>query len=215
MTDLLNLVQLDFLADRLPSQLSGGQRQRIALARALAVEPKVLLLDEPFGALDANVRRDLRRWLRRLHDEIHLTSVFVTHDQEEAIELADRVVIINHGIVEQDGTVEEVVERPANPFVMNFFGTVNVFRDRPRGGSNGVLQASRNRRQPHARPTAAWPRRSTTSGSSAPSSASCCWTREGAPIHVEMTRERFDILALRKGEPLHVMPNNPRVFVEP
>src|SRR5688572_20830978 len=112
---LLELVQVDFLADRLPSQLSGGQRQRVALARALAVEPKVLLLDEPFGALDANIRRELRRWLRRLHDEIHLTSVFVTHDQEEAIELADRVVIINHGIIEQDGTVEEGVERPANP----------------------------------------------------------------------------------------------------
>ena len=100
-----------------PSQLSGGQRQRVALARALAVEPKVLLLDEPFGALDANVRRELRRWLRRLHDEIHLTSVFVTHDQEEALELADRVVIINHGVIEQDGTAEDVVERPATAFV--------------------------------------------------------------------------------------------------
>src|SRR6187397_3387103 len=108
--ELLRLVHLSQFADRLPSQLSGGQRQRMALARALAVEPKVLLLDEPFGALDANVRRELRRWLRRLHDEIHLTSVFVTHDQEEAIELADRVVIINHGIIEQDGTVDEVVE---------------------------------------------------------------------------------------------------------
>ena len=128
-TELLALVQLDYLGDRLPSQLSGGQRQRVALARALAVEPKVLLLDEPFGALDANVRRDLRRWLRRLHDEIHLTSVFVTHDQEEAIELADRVVIINRGIVEQNGSVDDVVERPANEFVMSFFGTVNVFRD--------------------------------------------------------------------------------------
>ena len=104
MHELLKLVQLDFLADRLPSQLSGGQRQRVALARALAVEPKVLLLDEPFGALDANVRRELRRWLRRLHDEIHLTSVFVTHDQEEALELADRVVIMNKGVIEQDGT---------------------------------------------------------------------------------------------------------------
>ena len=176
-TDLLELVQLDFLADRLPSQLSGGQRQRIALARALAVEPKVLLLDEPFGALDANVRRDLRRWLRRLHDEIHLTSVFVTHDQEEAIELADRVVIINHGIVEQDGTVEEVVERPANPFVMNFFGTVNVVSRPPGGGPCGVSRphetdVSRAHDQRQRRRDA-----STTSGSSAPWSASCCWTR--------------------------------------
>jgi len=119
--ELLDLVQLDFLADRLPSQLSGGQRQRVALARALAVEPKVLLLDEPFGALDANVRRELRQWLRRLHDEIHLTSVFVTHDQEEALDLADRVVIINRGVVEQDGTPDDVVRRPATDFVRNFF----------------------------------------------------------------------------------------------
>jgi sulfate/thiosulfate transport system ATP-binding protein len=119
--ELLGLVQLDFLADRLPSQLSGGQRQRVALARALAVEPKVLLLDEPFGALDANVRRELRQWLRRLHDEIHLTSVFVTHDQEEALDLADRVVVINRGIIEQDGTAEAVLERPATDFVKDFF----------------------------------------------------------------------------------------------
>jgi sulfate transport system ATP-binding protein len=119
--ELLGLVQLDFLADRLPSQLSGGQRQRVALARALAVEPKVLLLDEPFGALDTNVRRELREWLRRLHDEIHLTSVFVTHDQEEALDLADRVVIINRGIIEQDGTAGEVLRSPATDFVKDFF----------------------------------------------------------------------------------------------
>jgi sulfate transport system ATP-binding protein len=123
--DLLGLVQLDYMSDRLPSQLSGGQRQRVALARALAVEPRVLLLDEPFGALDANVRRELRRWLRRLHDEIHLTSVFVTHDQEEAIDLADRVVIINHGIIEQQGTAEDVIQRPATPFVKGFFAFLN------------------------------------------------------------------------------------------
>jgi sulfate transport system ATP-binding protein len=212
--DLLKLVQLDFLADRLPSQLSGGQRQRIALARALAVEPKVLLLDEPFGALDANVRRDLRRWLRRLHDEIHLTSVFVTHDQEEAIELADRVVIINHGVVEQDGTVEDVVERPANPFVMNFFGTVNVFRDRANPG-----------RAAYARPHETDVSRARTNGSQSATLDDIrivgavvrlvLVSEEGAPIHVEMTRERFDTLAFRKGEPLHVMPSNPRIFVEP
>jgi sulfate/thiosulfate transport system ATP-binding protein len=123
---LLDLVQLDFLADRLPSHLSGGQRQRVALARALAVEPKVLLLDEPFGALDANVRRELRLWLRRLHDDIHLTSVFVTHDQEEALDLADRVVIINKGAIEQDGTAEDVVERPATSFVKDFFRFVRA-----------------------------------------------------------------------------------------
>ena len=118
--ELLGLVQLDFLADRYPAQLSGGQRQRIALARALAVEPKVLLLDEPFGALDAKVRKDLRRWLRRLHDELHITSIFVTHDQEEAIEVADRVVLMNHGRVEQVGAPQDVVERPATAFVDEF-----------------------------------------------------------------------------------------------
>ena len=118
---LLELVQLDWLADRYPHQLSGGQRQRIALARALATEPRVLLLDEPFGALDAKVRQELRRWLRRLHDEVHVTSVFVTHDQEEALDLADRVVIINHGVVEQDGTAEDVLQRPATDFVREFF----------------------------------------------------------------------------------------------
>jgi len=122
---LLELVQLESLADRRPSELSGGQRQRVALARALAVEPKVLLLDEPFGALDANVRRDLRQWLRRLHDDIHLTSVFVTHDQEEALDLADRVVIINRGVIEQDGTPGDVLDRPETAFVRDFFRYVS------------------------------------------------------------------------------------------
>jgi sulfate transport system ATP-binding protein len=125
--ELLNLVQLDWLADRFPPQLSGGQRQRIALARALAVEPRVLLLDEPFGALDAKVRKELRRWLRRLHDELHITSIFVTHDQEEALEVADRVVLMDHGKVEQVGTPAEVYERPATPFVYGFLGTTNRF----------------------------------------------------------------------------------------
>lgn len=123
--DLLRLVGLEGLERRFPSQLSGGQRQRVALARALAIEPKVLLLDEPFGALDAKVRTELRRWLRRLHDEIHVTSVFVTHDQEEAFEVADEVVIMNHGRVEQVGTPENVFEHPASPFVLDFLGHVN------------------------------------------------------------------------------------------
>jgi sulfate transport system ATP-binding protein len=127
---LLRLVQLDWLADRYPSQLSGGQRQRVALARALAVEPKVMLLDEPFGSLDAQVRAELRRWLRRLHDEIHITSVFVTHDQEEALEVADRVAVINDGRVEQIGTPTEVYDHPATPFVYEFIGTVNLFHGR-------------------------------------------------------------------------------------
>ncbi|MEZ5788380.1 MAG: sulfate ABC transporter ATP-binding protein [Xanthobacteraceae bacterium] len=119
---LLDLVQLQWLADRYPSQLSGGQRQRIALARALAIEPRVLLLDEPFGALDAKVRKELRRWLRSLHDDIHVTSVFVTHDQEEALEVADRVVVMDKGRIEQIGTPRDVYEEPATAFVHEFIG---------------------------------------------------------------------------------------------
>ncbi len=122
---LLALVQLEPLCQRFPSQLSGGQKQRVALARALAIEPQVLLLDEPFGALDAKVRKDLRRWLRQLHDEMGLTSVFVTHDQEEALELADRVAILNHGRIEQTGTPGVVYERPQTPFVYGFLGSAN------------------------------------------------------------------------------------------
>ncbi|MFA5630730.1 MAG: sulfate ABC transporter ATP-binding protein [Porticoccaceae bacterium] len=133
--ELLELVQLDWLADRFPSQLSGGQRQRIALARALAVEPRVLLLDEPFGALDAKVRKELRRWLRNLHDELHITSIFVTHDQEEALEVADRVVLMNQGHVEQVGTPEEVYGHPATPFVYGFLGSVNLFHGRVEEGA--------------------------------------------------------------------------------
>lgn len=133
-TSLLKLVQLDWLADRYPHQLSGGQRQRIALARALAVEPKVLLLDEPFGALDAKVRKELRIWLRRLHDDMHITSIFVTHDQEEALEVSDRVVVMNEGQIEQIGTPDEVYERPVNPFVYEFLGHVNLFHGRVHQG---------------------------------------------------------------------------------
>ena len=126
-TRLLDLVQLGFLADRYPAQLSGGQRQRIALARALAVEPRVLLLDEPFGALDAKVRKELRRWLRTLHDELHITSIFVTHDQEEALEVADQIVVMNKGDIEQIGSPREVYEKPATPFVFDFLGQANRF----------------------------------------------------------------------------------------
>ncbi|MFZ4288932.1 sulfate/molybdate ABC transporter ATP-binding protein [Variovorax sp. HJSM1_2] len=132
--ELLSLVQLDWLAERYPSQLSGGQRQRIALARALAVEPKVLLLDEPFGALDAKVRKELRRWLRRLHDDLHVTSIFVTHDQEEALEVADRVVLMNQGKIEQIGSPQEVWDHPASPFVYGFLGDVNLFHGRAHEG---------------------------------------------------------------------------------
>ena len=138
-TELLKLVQLDWIADRYPHQLSGGQRQRIALARALAVEPQVLLLDEPFGALDAKVRKELRRWLRRLHDEMHITSVFVTHDQEEAMEVADRIVVMNQGRIEQVGAPDEVYDHPATPFVLKFLGDVNLFHGRDHAqGAVGV-----------------------------------------------------------------------------
>jgi sulfate/thiosulfate transport system ATP-binding protein len=132
--ELLGLVQLEGLAGRYPHQLSGGQRQRVALARALATRPRVLLLDEPFGALDARVRQELRRWLRRFHDELNVTSVFVTHDQEEAFEVADRVVLMNAGRIEQEGTPAQVFEEPASPFVMRFLGAVNVFRGHVDGG---------------------------------------------------------------------------------
>jgi sulfate/thiosulfate transport system ATP-binding protein len=131
---LLRMVQLESLERSVPAQLSGGQRQRVALARALAAEPKVLLLDEPFGALDAKVRQELRQWLRRLHDEIHLTSVFVTHDQEEAFEVADQVVVMNRGQIEQTGTPEEIFDHPASAFVMDFLGNVNVFQGVVQGG---------------------------------------------------------------------------------
>ncbi|MFM8635309.1 MAG: sulfate/molybdate ABC transporter ATP-binding protein [Planctomycetia bacterium] len=132
--ELLHLVRLDGLGGRKPSQLSGGQRQRVGLARARAIRPKILLLDEPFGALDAKVRVELRQWLRRLHDEIGMTSVFVTHDQEEAFELADRVVVMNHGKIEQEGSPDEVFDNPATPFVMDFLGNVNVFHGRVENG---------------------------------------------------------------------------------
>jgi sulfate transport system ATP-binding protein len=132
--ELLSLVKLEGMANRYPNQLSGGQRQRVALARALAVEPKVLLLDEPFGALDAKVRKDLRRWLRKLHDDYQITSIFVTHDQEEALDVADRIVVLNQGKIEQIGTPEEVYDNPINPFVYNFLGNVNLFHGRVNAG---------------------------------------------------------------------------------
>lgn len=148
--ELLTLVQLRNFADRYPAQLSGGQRQRVALARALAVEPRVLLLDEPFGALDATVRRELRRWLRKLHERIKVTTVFVTHDQEEALEVADRVAIMNGGAIEQFASPEEVYEQPANPFVFRFLGNFNLFSRRQRGsGEENLLEASDSFVRPH------------------------------------------------------------------
>ena len=149
---LLELIQLDWLGDRYPNQLSGGQRQRVALARALAVEPRVLLLDEPFGALDAKVRKELRRWLRRLHDELHVASVFVTHDQEEALEVADRVAIMNHGRIEQVGTPAEVYDNPATAFVYQFLGDVNLFHGRSEEASAAMCVPSNWRSPATPRP---------------------------------------------------------------
>jgi sulfate transport system ATP-binding protein len=231
-TELLELVQLDFLADRRPSELSGGQRQRVALARALAVEPKVLLLDEPFGALDAKVRQELRRWLRRLHHDIHLTSVFVTHDQEEALELADRVAIMNKGIIEQEGAPDVVIEHPATPFVINFLGTVNIFHGRVEAGRGifGPIAVDYPEHDQAPRPAAAYARphefdvsREETSGGLwavltliSPAGAVVRLELDGpdkALIRVEIGRDEFERLRLTVGERLYVRPRKVRVFV--
>ena len=143
-SELLDLVQLSGLAERYPAQLSGGQRQRMALARALAVDPNVLLLDEPFGALDARVRKELRAWLRRLHDEVHVTTIFVTHDQEEAMELADQIVLMNQGKVEQIGGARDLYEQPANDFVMSFIGPVSNFGEELVRPHDIVVRRERN-----------------------------------------------------------------------
>jgi sulfate transport system ATP-binding protein len=234
---LLKLVQLDWLADRYPSQLSGGQRQRIALARALAVEPKVLLLDEPFGALDAKVRKELRRWLRRLHDEIHVTSIFVTHDQEEALEVADRVVLMNHGHIEQLGTPQQVYEHPATPFVYGFLGSVNLFHGRAHDGLlhvGDVAIAVPEHRAAQDAPAVAYVRpheidierqapghtgiavqlkRSWFAGPSA--LLELKRSDNGEVIEAEIPVERYRALNLREGETLLVQPKKLQVFLNP
>ncbi|MBZ5675678.1 MAG: sulfate ABC transporter ATP-binding protein [Acidobacteriia bacterium] len=216
---LLELIQLDWLGDRYPNQLSGGQRQRVALARALAVEPRVLLLDEPFGALDAKVRKELRRWLRRLHDELHVASVFVTHDQEEALEVADRVAIMNHGRIEQVGTPIEVYDNPASAFVYQFLGDVNLFHGRPEaaeaaaatigyvrpyeldvarhsGATNGAVVAS-IRHIASAGPVVRLELMREDNGSS---------------LDAEISRDRYRELALSVGDKVEVTPRNLRTF---
>jgi sulfate transport system ATP-binding protein len=207
--ELLKLVQLDWLADRYPHQLSGGQRQRIALARALAVEPKVLLLDEPFGALDAKVRKELRRWLRRLHDEVHVTSVFVTHDQDEAMEVADRIVVMNEGRIEQVGTPDEVYDRPATPFVLQFLGDVNLFHGRllgtghAPGGAGGATEVSYVR--PHeleviAQPEAdALPVTLSQALTVGPSTRLEFRREDGSYVDVELPRARWQLLREQLG----------------
>ena len=232
---LLELVQLDGFAQRYPNQLSGGQRQRVALARALAVEPKVLLLDEPFGALDARVRVELRRWLRRLHDEIHVTSVFVTHDQEEALEVADRVVVMNKGRIEQVGSPQEVYDRPATPFVYDFMGTVNRFPARVDAGRAYIAPGeavnvpagagtSYGEQIGYARPHEIEISREWTDGVAIPARvrtvhnagpmARVQLEREegGATVEVVLSRDQFDRLALQANERVYLTPRRLRLF---
>jgi sulfate transport system ATP-binding protein len=234
--ELLQLVQLDSMANRLPSQLSGGQRQRVALARALAVEPSVLLLDEPFGALDAKVRAELRRWLRKLHDELHITSVFVTHDQEEALELADRVVVMNEGRIEQIGTPAEVYHHPASPFVYQFLGNVNLFHGRIEDGHvtidgstmglsdaqhrNGATKKALVYVRPHQLDLALEPRggsefRATVVhvNSAGPKVKVELITEWRDAVFAEIDHERMRALHLQKGQCVFARPKErPRVF---
>jgi sulfate transport system ATP-binding protein len=238
--ELLHLIRLEGLERRLPSELSGGQRQRVALARALAAAPRVLLLDEPFGALDAKVRQELRQWLRRLHDDLGATTVFVTHDQEEAFAVADKVVVMNKGCVEQTGTPQEVFDHPANAFVMDFLGNVNIFHGR--AFANGrvpipdcrVIGPSANGHLPSAIPPEAkvYVR---------PHELDISYLPNGAPglrarvlhvnpvgsmtrvellaldfeieVHVELSPGRSEELALSPGETVYVSPRRARVFV--
>ncbi len=233
---LLELVQLERLATHYPSQLSGGQRQRVALARALAVEPKLLLLDEPFGALDAKVRKELRRWLRRLHDEIHIASVFVTHDQEEALEVADRVAVMNQGRLEQVGTPQEVYDNPASAFVYNFLGNVNLFHGRidsgrahigeldlalPENASGGDGPALG-----YARPHEMIVTREPSDASAIRASLRHVFgvgpnvklelqsSDSGTILEAELGREQFNELSLKLGDIVYVTPRNLRVFAE-
>lgn len=233
--DLLKLVQLEHFADRFPAQLSGGQRQRTALARALAIEPKVLLLDEPFGALDAKVRQGLRDWLRKLHQELHVTTVLVTHDQEEALEVADRVVVMNKAKIEQVGPPEEVFHQPASEFVMDFLGRVNVFRARIENGRawyggvpfevpaalSGQGEAARVYVRPHEleieRHQNGHPALTATvqrvhwAGAIAKVSLAA---DDGHEIQVDLPFERFRDLELQPGERVHVSPKQARTFTQ-
>jgi sulfate transport system ATP-binding protein len=230
---LLRLIQLESLGHRYPSQLSGGQRQRVALARALAIEPQVLLLDEPFGALDAKVRQGLRNWLRRLHDELHVTSILVTHDQEEALEVADRVVVMNQARIEQVGTPAEVFHHPASEFVMDFLGDVNVFHGRIENGravhgglsfdAPGPVQRNGDQAKIYVRPhelhierhrngmpaIKAAVQRINHAGSCAKVSLT---TSDGNDLQVEIPLDQCETLRLLPGETVYVSARHARVF---
>jgi sulfate transport system ATP-binding protein len=230
---LLKLIQLEPMAGRHPSQLSGGQRQRVALARALAVEPKVLLLDEPFGALDAKVRKELRRWLRQLHDEIHITTLFVTHDQEEALEVSDRVAILREGRLEQIGTPEEIYDHPASPFVYDFLGNVNLFHGRVQDGSVviGETEFTAGKEEAPAVKAVAFVRPHdirVTRAAGGPSHLAAKVVRSnaagpvanlelvrldsGEPFTVQLSKEEFQQLQPRAGEQVFVQLRNVKVF---
>lgn len=233
--ELLRLVQLEPLGSRYPSQLSGGQRQRVALARALAIEPKVLLLDEPFGALDAKVRQDLRRWLRQLHETLQITSLFVTHDQEEALEVADRIVVMNQGRVEQIGTPQEVYDRPANPFVYQFLGNVNLFRGRVQQGRavlGGIEVAAPAHPETEDAPAVGYvrPHELAVERESQGEGAIEATVRHihavgalvrlelrrcdtGEAVEAQLTQERFRELGLRSGDLVFVTPRHLQIFL--
>jgi sulfate transport system ATP-binding protein len=233
--ELLRLIRLDGLETRYPGQLSGGQRQRVALARALAAQPRVLLLDEPFGALDAKVRQELRRWLRRLHDEIHITSIFVTHDQEEALEVADRIVIMNDGKIEQEGTPEDLFEHPNTPFVMSFLGEVNTFHGRVQNGRAifpGMETAFPEHPHANVKPARAYARPHELDIQRSHRDEQCVAATvrhvnpAGAVAKVELvlvdqktvvqanlSRERYLELQLHQGDAVFVVPRQLRIFV--
>lgn len=233
--ELLRLVQLEGLARRYPSQLSGGQRQRVALARALAVEPRVLLLDEPFGALDAKVRKELRTWLRRLHNDLHITSVFVTHDQDEALEVADEVVVMNRGKVEQVGTPDEVFHHPSTEFVMRFLGEANTFHGRVRDGmvhfnalelpyvqdQQQIAGDARVFVRPHdltidtkANNLPSLRARVTRVQSAGPIVRVDLVTEDQQHLSAELSQERFASMHIGESDIVHVRPRHIRVFAE-
>ncbi|MET0210753.1 MAG: sulfate/molybdate ABC transporter ATP-binding protein [Burkholderiaceae bacterium] len=241
--EMLHLIRLETLQNRYPAQLSGGQRQRVALARALASQPSVLLLDEPFGALDAKVRQELRQWIRRLHDEIHVTSIFVTHDQEEALEVADRVVVINKGQIEQVGSPQEVWDHPASPFVYGFLGDVNLFHGRAHEGEVQVegirIQAPEHsgvqdsKALAYVRPHDLTVERYTAGASGIvatltraivvgpiarlelePTEANPDNPGSGTIIEAQLPAQQFRELGLHEGDTVVVTPRKARVFVE-
>ena len=232
--ELLELVQLEWTSNRYPSQLSGGQRQRIALARALAVEPHVLLLDEPFGALDAKLREELRHWLRRLHQQLGLTGVFVTHDQEEALEVASRVAVMNKGKIEQVGTPEEVYHNPATPFVSGFLGTINLFHGRVDNGyvyfnNNVIIPLTGSAHTNSSRSALVYVRPHMLELEGSPASGSFAaivqhinaagprarielTSASGEPVLVELEHERLRSLAIQPGGTVYLRPRDQQVF---